>query len=249
MDKALTIGLAAKMLGVSVDTLRRWDRTKKIPPLPRAHGTMKHRMYSISDLESYLRSIDLFAYAMRWSSSQSAFEPLNDYFCPDASIFNARLSAFGSQLSNVPALQEMSPLLIAIAGEIGNNSFDHNIGNWPDIAGVFFAYKIEQRSIVLADRGRGILQTLRQVKPELQSDAEALKTAFSEVLSGRAPENRGNGLKYVRSVVGSKNMRLHFQSGNAVLNLNSKKSDSLQIKISEKKIPGCIALINFDGRI
>jgi len=30
----------------------------------------------------------------------------------------------------------------AIAGEIGNNSFDHNIGNWPDMAGIFLDIRL-----------------------------------------------------------------------------------------------------------
>jgi len=34
--------------------------------------------------------------------------------------------------------------------------------------------------------------------PELSTDEEAVRTAFTKVVSGRAPESRGNGLKFVR---------------------------------------------------
>jgi hypothetical protein len=59
-------------------------------------------------------------------------------------------------------------LLTSVAGEIGNNSYDHNLGQWPDIPGIFFAYDLNKKQIALADRGVGILETLRKVKPELK---------------------------------------------------------------------------------
>ena len=133
---------------------------------------------------------------------------------------------------------------MAVAGEIGNNSFDHNLGNWPDIPGIFFAYDIHKRSIVLADRGLGILTTLKRVKPELNNDEKALEVAFTEILSGRAPENRGNGLKFVRKIVAENPISLLFQSGDAELTL-TKDSDGLDIKHSTKPFRGCFALITF----
>ena len=82
----------------------------------------------------------------------------------------------------------------AVTGEIGNNSFDHNLGNWPNVPGVFFAHNATRRHVILADRGVGIRSTLTRVRPEISSDAEALHIAMTEAVSGRAPENRGNGL-------------------------------------------------------
>ncbi len=110
----------------------------------------------------------------------------------------------------------------AVAGEIGNNSFDHNIGNWRDVPGVWFSFDVfadGKTKVILADRGRGVLDTLRRVKASLATDAEALETAFTEKLSGRAPENRGNGLKFVRSMVSENGLRLTFASGNATMTL------------------------------
>ena len=59
---------------------------------------------------------------------------------------------------------------------------------------------MRKRYIVLADRGLGILETLKQVRPTLKTHIEAVNVAFTEILSGRAPEKRGNGLKFVREV-------------------------------------------------
>ncbi len=95
-------------------------------------------------------------------------------------------------------------LLTSVSGEIGNNSYDHNLGQWPDMSGIFFGYDLNKKQIVLADRGLGILQTLKRVRVELKDHESALKVAFTEIISGRKPEARGNGLKYVKNVI-SKN--------------------------------------------
>lgn len=49
---------------------------------------------------------------------------------------------------------------------------------------------------IIADRGRGIFASLKAVRHELQTDSDALRTALLEQVSGRAPEKRGNGLKF-----------------------------------------------------
>ncbi|MBI2340335.1 MAG: hypothetical protein HYU99_08235 [Deltaproteobacteria bacterium] len=72
--------------------------------------------------------------------------------------------------------------------------------------------------IVIADRGQGILSSLKRVLPSLKDDQEALETAFEKKLSGRAPEKRGNGLKFVRGVIhGNSSKGLLFLSGNGLV--------------------------------
>ncbi len=132
-------------------------------------------------------------------------------------------------------------ILSAIAGEIGNNSFDHNLGNWPDVSGIFFGYSWEDGKLVfgLADRGRGVFVTLSRVKPEINNDAEALKVAFTEKISGRAPENRGNGLKFVKENISLKKYHLTFISGKAKASLN----DTMEIGVADRSINGTLAII------
>ena len=166
----------------------------------------------------------------------------SDYYCQTRDVFQARLEKIAQELLKSESIEENDVYIIsAIAGEIGNNSFDHNLGNWPDIAGVFFGYFLEngELKVVLADRGQGILATLKKVKPELKSDAEALKTAFTEKISGRAPENRGNGLKFVKENVEKRKMHLTFISGNAKMELNEK----MEIKATDENIRGCLAIL------
>jgi len=202
-SKLLTISQAAKLLGVSIQTLRRWDNSGKLSPIGR--DTSEHRHYLKKDIEDYIKNnikdLGLFKLARNWIMDDLGIEPLSDFYCPDVSIFQARLTRLENELGKIERLSKMFPLISAITGEIGNNSFDHNIGNWPDILGIFFAWNLDKGEIVLADRGQGILSTLKKVKPELTNYQDALRTAFTEIISGRAPEYRGNGLKFVRDVV------------------------------------------------
>jgi len=166
---------------------------------------------------------------------------INDYYCQTRDVFQARNNKILNELIKRGINENKAYLISAIIGEIGNNSFDHNLGNWPDIMGIFFNYETKEQAleIILADRGQGILKTLKKVKPELKNDLEALKTAFTEKISGRAPENRGNGLKFVKSSVKEMNINLSFISGNGQAELNH------QIKIQQisQNIKGCLAIL------
>ncbi len=97
---------------------------------------------------------------------------------------------------------------------------------------------------MLADRGLGLLATLRRVRPALVNDGEALRVAFTEVISGRAPEGRGNGLKYVRKVVAENAIDLLFQSGDAELRMKGGSAD-FAVAASRAPFRGCLALISY----
>lgn len=238
----LTIREAAKTLGVSIDTLRRWDKKgslRSIRPTPTSH-----RYYQKEEISNLLPKNDLLNLAKNWAVSQKSTIPQQENYCETSDVFNARLERMGRELGKTKELEKIFPLIVAIAGEIGNNSFNHNIGNWPDTPGIFFGYSLSKRQIILADRGQGILKTLKKVRPLLKNDEEALRTAFTEFISSRAPEDRGNGLKFVKNVVMENNLSLLFQSGDAELHL--KKDDKkLDIKGTAPYFHGCIAVINF----
>lgn len=247
MDKKLlTISKAAKLLGISIDTLRRWDKSGKFSSTRRPGG---HRYYNSEDVNKYMAEketskINLFVIANNWASGAEAAEPDQTFYCSNSSIFVTRLTKLQTQLSEIPGLENTFPLIIAIAGEIGDNSFAHNLGNWPDITGIFFGYDLKKRKIVLADRGQGIFKTLKRVKPALKNDTEALRVAFTEIISGRAPEERGNGLKFVRNIVVNNDLELYFKSGNAEVEIK-KGEVELKIRKSGSYIRGCLALIKF----
>jgi excisionase family DNA binding protein len=237
----LRINEAAQYLGVSVDTLRRWDKKGKLKSLRASNRN--HRYYSLTQLEEFLTS-SCVRLAIKWAGSSIGEKPNDIFYCSDSSVFQGRLYKLRNALSKNKEIESFFSLLISIVGEIGDNSFGHNLGNWPDLIGIFFAYDVKKKIIVLADRGQGVFKTLKRVKPELQNDAEALKVAFTEIISGRAPESRGNGLKYVRAIVETNPIDLFFQSGEAELNL-SQNNLILKIKKAEKPIRGCLVIIKF----
>jgi hypothetical protein len=241
----ISIGEAAKLMHISIDTLRRWDNEKRFPAI-RQSGK---RFYRATDIEKYLAKMtiaeaDIFEAAKNWAMSNSPAEPDSLFYCKDSAIFQYRLNKLENSLGEIGELKNMFPLITSIAGEIGNNSFDHNLGNWPDIPGIFFGYDLDRREVVLADRGQGILTTLKRVRDRLSSDEEALRVAFTEILSGRPKEARGNGLKFVKYVVVENDIKLLFQTGKARLELE-KGDQFLNISKTDNYIRGCMALIKF----
>lgn len=178
-----------------------------------------------------------------WVCSPETNPPVSDeYFCPTRDIFQERLGSFLRILLD-SANAERAFMLSAIVGEIGNNSFDHNIGNWPDVSGIFFGHVLDmgKNGVVLADRGQGILKTLARVRPDLQRDVDALRVAFTEKVSGRAPEDRGNGLKFVREGVKSNALHLEFFSGNSSVISNA----TIAFLERDTSVRGCLALLSF----
>ena len=240
MNKLLSIGQTAELLGISIDTLRRWDSSGRLKSI--RTGPKGHRFYNQSDIDQFIQQIDTIAF--NWSKSDNPTEPNSDSYCQTRDIFQARLEKLQSQLSKFASIETVS-LITAVTGEIGNNSFDHNLGNWSDIPGIFFSYSMRSRKVVLADRGQGILTTLKRVRPELINSSEAIKMAFTETISGRYPETRGNGLKFVRSIIIKEPFSLTFQTGDAKLYL---KKDDIELNIQkiESSIKGCFAVINFE---
>lgn len=242
--KLLTISQTAEMVGVSIQTLRRWDESGKL------HSVRKkktgNRYYRKNDIDNFIRDNlkNLFRLAKNWVASESENKLPADFYCQDISVFQARLSKLERDLGKIQGLKEVFPLISAITGEIGNNSFDHNLGNWPDVPGIFFAYDLNERQIVLADRGQGVLTTLKKTRSELSDHQNALRVAFTEIVSGRAPEYRGNGLKFVKDVVIDNEISLFFQTGDARLKIQKGDSD-LKIEKSSICLQGCLTLIKF----
>lgn len=238
-ERHINIGEAAKMLSVSVDTLRRWDKSGKL----RARVTLSGRRYYSTEQIALLQG-DLYTLALSWASAALPREPIDEYYCPNSSVFQTRLMRMGQPLADRTDNPPWLHLLTAAVGEVGNNSFDHNIGNWPDILGVFFGYDLDRRMIIVADRGVGVLSTLRQVRPQLRDDTEALRVAFTEVVSGRAPEARGNGLKFVaRKVIAPYPLALRFQSGDAEATI--KNGEPLSVAPAITPIRGTLALFTY----
>lgn len=167
----------------------------------------------------------------------------SEHYCPTRDVFEARNDKTPDKLIVAGMDEGLAYLIYAMLGELGNNSFDHNLANWPNIPGVFFVVEYDGKvgKAIVADRGLGVLNTLRKVAPDLKNDEEALELAFTKKISSRALENRGNGLKFVKNNVIENNLVLKFNSGDAqiIINHEMKKNKS------ENKTGGCLAILNF----
>ncbi len=144
---------------------------------------------------------------------------------------------------------EPAHLLGAISGEIGNNSFDHNLGKWEEIRGCWFSYEMfnDHVLIIIGDAGQGIAKSLRSAHHDIQSNQEAIEIAFAKILSGRFPEKRGNGLKFVAKIINHTKPRgLVCLSGDSVYATGQKKADLMTLVRScytESSVTGTVTFI------
>ncbi len=240
-EEKLRIGKVAEMLGVTVQTLRNWEKSGKLRAYRSVGG---QRYYELQDIQRFMLDVEALGWA--WAASAQAPEIADEHYCERHDRFMSRLEKMSIVLLKKLGddSEDLVSLLTLIAGEIGDNSFAHNIGNWPDVLGVFFAYDVDKRIIVLADRGRGVLTTLRHVRPSLANDVDALRVAFTEIISGRSPEKRGNGLKVVRRVVESNMVGLLLRSGLGAVSI-PKNPGSMDISMAKENVRGVYAVITF----
>ncbi len=156
--------------------------------------------------------------------------------------FQARLDQIFQSVVESAIVPPDFALLVATIGEIGNNSFDHNIGRWRDVPGCFLqtAFCNEGFSAAIVDRGQGIRATLSRVDASLSTDQLAVETAFAKRISGRFPEKRGNGLKFVRNAINAHPTRcLLCVSGSGLLKLGgwSERLRTIEEEILKRKMP------------
>ena len=159
-----------------------------------------------------------------------------DYFCLTRDVFQARVDTYVSK--NEKFLQS------AIIGEIGNNCFDHNFEyDKKYLRGCYFNFD-DKDFVIIADFGRGIKSSLAKVV-ECKDDLDALKIAFTKFISGRAPEQRGNGLKFVAKSIAQNSWSMYFQSGNACCIIDK---DGTTFVESKNVVIGCFAILDFKDK-
>src|SRR3990167_10415893 len=130
-EDLVTIGDAAEILGVSIMTLRRCDENGRLKAI--RNKPSGDRYYRRKDLEIF--KDDLFKIAQEWAVTE--IELPKDFYCQDSSVFLARITKMTSLMIQNKDTKDLFSLLGSVAGEIGNNSYDHNLGKWPDVHGIF----------------------------------------------------------------------------------------------------------------
>ncbi len=65
--------------------------------------------------------------------------------CSTRDLFQARLDTMYRELIARSTDESEAALLTAVAGEIGNNCYDHNLGQWRDIHGCWFQHGSDRK--------------------------------------------------------------------------------------------------------
>ena len=160
-----------------------------------------------------------------------------DKFSKTRDVFQARLDIYISRTNKY--------LESAVIGEIGNNTYDHNLDyDSQHQRGSYFTYSEDGNSVVLADFGEGIRKTISRVRP-VENDLDALYLVFNESISSRSLEKRGNGLKFVSNSIVNQNWNLYFQSGTAVCSIDRNGKIFYNSNID---VIGCLAILDFSGK-
>ena len=158
----------------------------------------------------------------------------SDLFSKTRDVFQARVDTYTSRTNKF--------LEAAVIGEIGNNTFDHNLDyDSNHQRGAFFSYTEDGNSVVLAYFGEGVRKTINRVK-SVENDLDALQLVFNESISSRSLEKRGNGLKFVSNSIISQNWTLYFHSGTAVCFIDR---NGKMFYNSDIDIIGCLAVLDF----
>mgnify|MGYP001566139212 FL=1 len=110
-SELIPIGEAAIRLGVSIDTLRRWDESGKLRATRKSPGG--NRYYSEKDIDIFLH--DLFRMAFEWATNLEPTEIPSNFYCQDSSIFQARLIKMQGNLAKISSASKILSLLVAIA--------------------------------------------------------------------------------------------------------------------------------------
>ncbi len=186
----------AKKLGISPQALHRHLKSLAISGILEPRGHAPKTRYFIAG-EPSLEAM------RRWFGARGApLQRAAQFVCETRDVFSARLGRLDSLSRRGLEGGELA-LFISAVGEIGNNCFDHNLGHWRDAPGCWFETQMTGKLlwVLIADRGQGVFRSLRRAFPAIPDETSALIAAFEKRISGRAPENRGNGLKFVRKII------------------------------------------------
>lgn len=239
----LPIGEAARLIGLSAATLRRMDDRGLIGSVRNVgHGK---RYFFKADLLNI--KYDGYKLVKKWvkPGRPLALRKLEGFYYSDEGLLNGEVTIGIRERLNGLMSDDYVSVIISAAMELVNNAFYHNQGQWPDIEGVFYFFDRTGQRIIIADRGVGLLQNLKQVRRDIQTHKEVLKIAFTEQISSRPLEgHRGYGLKHARECVVRELRRLVFQTGNARLEVRA-KDENLHIDEVSNPIQGCLAIIEF----
>jgi len=138
------------------------------------------------------------------------------------------------EFSKIGISEENTAILVSSIGEIIDNSFSHNLGQWNNSFGPLVLYLSQQIpdrkeiNISICDFGIGFLATLKKNYPQLENEEEAIKFALMPQTTGRINKMGGNGLVYLqKNVFNGFKGNITIRSNNTLVSIKSKETVEL----------------------
>src|SRR5262249_53770863 len=98
-----------------------------------------------------------------WASADQPPSAEASVYCDSRDVFSARLERL-RQNHRSRGHDSQADLVNAVIAEIGGNAFDHNLGQWRDVPGVYMTDSLLDGSgiVIVADRGQGLRTTIQR---------------------------------------------------------------------------------------
>lgn len=202
-----------------------------------------------SDLFDYLEKIGFFAIFVNITKKEgdSAIERADDIkFFDRMKFYSSKQDFYGeyeeifSEFIKIGFSKNNAALITSSIGEIIDNAFYHNLGQWNSEFGplvVFIAQHIPDKkniNISVCDFGVGFLSTLAENYPFLKTEGEAIAVALKANTTGRINKAGGNGLVYLqKNIFNGFAGNIMIRSKNVLVAVDKKE----QTKIISDKLP------------
>lgn len=121
--------------------------------------------------------------------------------------FYGRYESILAKLKHIGISDDTGMLIGSSLGEIVDNAFSHNIGQWSNDLGplviLLMQNNIQKRELTISicDFGIGFLQTIKHNYPKITTEAEAINLALKANVTGRPNQKGGNGLLFLQKNV------------------------------------------------
>ncbi|MEK6705856.1 MAG: winged helix-turn-helix domain-containing protein, partial [Bdellovibrionota bacterium] len=141
-----------RLLGISSQAVHRQLRALVSDGVLESRGSPPATFYALAGMPDFSK-------AFEWLSAARLSKNPASHVCETRDVFTARLSSLRTLVKQGLPTEDL-PLLISVVGEIGNNSFDHNLGQWRDVPGCWYEIQVTRNLlwVIIADRGQGIFQ-------------------------------------------------------------------------------------------
>jgi len=188
-----------------------------------------HELFSELTYKSFLSSLE--KTEVNEKDNDNVYEVLHCVFRDE---LDARLSKIQRIFAHLGLNEVERSMATSLVGELGNNVFDHNDGQWPtSVRGAIILAQMNPKKrrveVVVADPGIGFSGSLKALNPNIASDVEAIKLGLTGA-TGRIGEPRGQGLQIVQNWTIEKFagiVRIHSGNGLVTVDANGQRAENV----------------------